>query len=369
MFRSMRWVVAVTLWGLASSARATGACDGDCDGDGIISVNELVKGVNIALGTLDVSGCMNFDANHDMKVTVEELVTAVNGALNGCAYLGEFYGTAALSGGRTAIFNFASQADGTVSGTLTVRDATGGSSFLSDARGGVAVVISVGSYSGSIDLDTGAFAVDGSIILNGVTIPIHVSGQFPAVGGSSESFSGSVGDESFSGSVVSGDGSTPTPTHTRPPTSTPTPTATVTPTTKAATPTPVSTSTIPPTWTLTPTPVIVPPGIAADLLGTWSGTARNDTAGARKDVRIKIEVVSNQVKVTDLNGNLLKESSVIVTLGSTRAFYYNKTTGNANENFTLNSLAPGGLAGLYTRTTLTFPPQIEAFAVELTKDS
>ena len=59
-------------------------CVGDCDNKGTVSVDELVKGVNIALGSLATSECLAFDSNGDHKVTVDELVIAVNAALNGC---------------------------------------------------------------------------------------------------------------------------------------------------------------------------------------------------------------------------------------------------------------------------------------------
>ncbi|HUI27633.1 MAG TPA: hypothetical protein VL403_16235, partial [Candidatus Kryptonia bacterium] len=61
-----------------------GACVGDCDDDGHVQVDELVKGVNIALGTLDFSTCPAFDTDMNFHVTVDELVKAVNAALNGC---------------------------------------------------------------------------------------------------------------------------------------------------------------------------------------------------------------------------------------------------------------------------------------------
>jgi hypothetical protein len=43
-----------------------------------------VRGVNIALGTADLDTCPSFDANYDDRVTVNELVRAVNNALAGC---------------------------------------------------------------------------------------------------------------------------------------------------------------------------------------------------------------------------------------------------------------------------------------------
>jgi hypothetical protein len=61
-----------------------GPCVGDCNGDGQLSISELVKGVNIALGALPVSSCPAFDCGHTGQVTVSCLVKAVNAALNGC---------------------------------------------------------------------------------------------------------------------------------------------------------------------------------------------------------------------------------------------------------------------------------------------
>jgi hypothetical protein len=40
--------------------------------------------VNIALGNANVSTCQAGDANHDGNITVDEILTAVNNALNGC---------------------------------------------------------------------------------------------------------------------------------------------------------------------------------------------------------------------------------------------------------------------------------------------
>jgi hypothetical protein len=40
--------------------------------------------VNIALGTTGVSDCEAGDANHTGTISVDEILTAVNNALNGC---------------------------------------------------------------------------------------------------------------------------------------------------------------------------------------------------------------------------------------------------------------------------------------------
>jgi hypothetical protein len=60
-------------------------CTGDCNADGTVKVDELVRGVNIALGVLPPAQCSGLDANDDLLVTVDELITAVNNALRGCA--------------------------------------------------------------------------------------------------------------------------------------------------------------------------------------------------------------------------------------------------------------------------------------------
>lgn len=57
---------------------------GDCDGDKQVTIDELLRGVNIALGNVPVDQCRALDANRDEQVTVEELVSGVNKALNGC---------------------------------------------------------------------------------------------------------------------------------------------------------------------------------------------------------------------------------------------------------------------------------------------
>jgi hypothetical protein len=60
------------------------ACVGDCDGDGFVKVEELIKGVNIALGNQPLTACPAFDRDKDGEVKVDELVRGVNNALTGC---------------------------------------------------------------------------------------------------------------------------------------------------------------------------------------------------------------------------------------------------------------------------------------------
>lgn len=59
-------------------------CAGDCDGGGGVTVDELIRGVDIALGNHPVSGCTAFDGDGSGTVTIDELVNAVQAALGGC---------------------------------------------------------------------------------------------------------------------------------------------------------------------------------------------------------------------------------------------------------------------------------------------
>lgn len=60
------------------------SCVGDCNADGSVTVDELLLGVNIALGSATVTSCSAVDTNGDGEVTIDELLAAVKAALNGC---------------------------------------------------------------------------------------------------------------------------------------------------------------------------------------------------------------------------------------------------------------------------------------------
>jgi hypothetical protein len=57
----------------------TEACPGDCDRDGEVTINELLRGVGLALGTPTLP-CPAYGT----PVTIDQLVTAVDRALTGC---------------------------------------------------------------------------------------------------------------------------------------------------------------------------------------------------------------------------------------------------------------------------------------------
>ena len=61
-----------------------GFCAGDCNGDGAVTVDELVTAVGIALGGTPLARCPAVNVEEDTMVTINELIGAVNNALAGC---------------------------------------------------------------------------------------------------------------------------------------------------------------------------------------------------------------------------------------------------------------------------------------------
>ena len=69
----------------ATNTRPPGssACTCDCDDDGQVSINDLVRSVLVALGSLQLSECSGMaDAG---TLTVPDLVRGVRNALDGCS--------------------------------------------------------------------------------------------------------------------------------------------------------------------------------------------------------------------------------------------------------------------------------------------
>jgi len=67
------------------TATSPASCPGDCDGNEHVSIADLVLGVRIALGDALIDRCQALDRNDDERVSIDELILAVNKALNGCS--------------------------------------------------------------------------------------------------------------------------------------------------------------------------------------------------------------------------------------------------------------------------------------------
>ena len=61
-----------------------GACGGDCDHNGTVTIDELISGVDIALGTSPLASCLSLDTNGDGQVSIDEIIQAVTAALTSC---------------------------------------------------------------------------------------------------------------------------------------------------------------------------------------------------------------------------------------------------------------------------------------------
>jgi len=79
-------VVLVAAALLAAPAALAHRCTGDCDNGDTIAVRELVIGVRIALGQLDLEICPQFDPDLDNRVSINELQVAVNNVFSYCGH-------------------------------------------------------------------------------------------------------------------------------------------------------------------------------------------------------------------------------------------------------------------------------------------
>ena len=111
------WTVGAALLLLPRLATAEIACVGDCDDGGAVTINELITGVNIALGTQALGFCPLFDANADGMVGINELIAGVNNALNGCPTPGT--PTATTTGAASATATATPVGSATVTATAT----------------------------------------------------------------------------------------------------------------------------------------------------------------------------------------------------------------------------------------------------------
>jgi hypothetical protein len=76
--------MAMVLVACGRCAVAQPVCLGDCDSNGVVSVNDLITMVDVALGTANIAVCPAGDADGD-GIRINEIVTAVNNALTSCA--------------------------------------------------------------------------------------------------------------------------------------------------------------------------------------------------------------------------------------------------------------------------------------------
>jgi len=171
-------IYAGTLFALSTPARSAGAvvCPGDCSGDGMVAVNEIVLMVNIALGSGTAGQCPAGDTNADQEIAVDEIVAAVNAALNGCVAAPTPTPSPSLTAipSRTATPSPTPTTAGITgdwSGTITVH--SGGDTFDLDLI--FHFVQSGSNLSGAFESDGGSGTLAGKVNGNSVTFRLTIT--------------------------------------------------------------------------------------------------------------------------------------------------------------------------------------------------
>lgn len=78
----LAWSVFLQAWFAAALVHAQ--CPGDCNGDGEVTIEEVVLAVRMLLQDEPMAACAAIDTSGDSKVTVDEIVRAVRALLEGC---------------------------------------------------------------------------------------------------------------------------------------------------------------------------------------------------------------------------------------------------------------------------------------------
>lgn len=66
------------------TAASASFCSGDCDGNGEVTIDEVLRAMRVALGAEDLASCRPVERNDDGEVSVEEVIFALQMALQGC---------------------------------------------------------------------------------------------------------------------------------------------------------------------------------------------------------------------------------------------------------------------------------------------
>lgn len=86
--RARSWALAAVVAGSFLLPTAAGAtvrlCPGDCQEQGVVTRENLLLGLRIALGEQALAGCGALDRSRDGKVTVDDLIAALRSLRNGC---------------------------------------------------------------------------------------------------------------------------------------------------------------------------------------------------------------------------------------------------------------------------------------------
>jgi TolB protein len=211
-------VFALSGWLAAQAPGALAACSGDCNDSGNVTVDEVVLGVGIVLGSAQVTQCPTLDSSGNHIVTIDELIGAVEHALSGCpsgTFAGDYAASVSFDAAYAGIINLTADANRQVSGSLLVT--SGVALRAGSAAAGLSFTFPVGGVSvgvsGMYDPDTGGFEVSGTFTdANQQTIQVVISGTLPGPTGSAPVNVYVGSDPPFATTLSAGMLATPTPT-------------------------------------------------------------------------------------------------------------------------------------------------------------
>lgn len=344
------------------TARAQ-TCVGDCNGDNRVTINELVRGVTIALNQQPVSSCPAFDVNENQVVAINELIAGVNAALRGCGPAVTFRGICLRPGAtglvpcsagtamrlyvctdrarclfdtsaRRLVRTVATGADGRYSFDIG-DDGTAGALLFLESDVDVGVLYRglffgppAGTSIDTLNVDPRSeasvrlFLANGLALFSDEGIRQLIDIILAALGGLD--FSGltagaaadlateTAGNDAAVQSAIEERRFTPTPTPTFTATSTPTNTPTITPTaTQTSTPTLTPTATNTPTHTATPSQTFTPTSTPTI---TPTATASNTPTATLPPLNLAIEVNPDPVRP----GESVEVSFTLTNTGGTQ---------------------------------------------------
>jgi hypothetical protein len=240
----------------ASDGTVVVACVGDCNLDSQVTVDEILKGINIALGNVSLTACSTLDANHDGAVTIDELLAAVAAAVNGCVPpppsptpTATLTLTASPTPSMTPTSNPTNSA--TVTATPTATNTPTPTPPPTDTETPVPTDTATGTPTSTAS-PTGTATVTPTATASPTDTATVTPTETPTYTLTDRPTPTATPTSTSTATVTDTPTSLPTPTPTESPTPTPIDTATLTPTN---TPTFAETATPPPTETPSPTPI------------------------------------------------------------------------------------------------------------------
>ncbi len=159
-----------------------GACAGDCNANGMVEMDEIVTGVEAALGR--AAACAGVDRG-DGVVQVDDLVTAVHNARTGCPadLAGNYAATVIFDSSHRGIINLTADRQGEIDGSIVVESTA--RRFQARLSFNFPIAGMSVALTGPYDPATGGFEVSGSYLDSmGNSVPVVISGNLPGPTGS-----------------------------------------------------------------------------------------------------------------------------------------------------------------------------------------